>query len=329
MKDPKVLVVLRADRQLPPGLVELVSDRAELRYAVHPEELTPDSRDADVLFVWDFRNPFLPRALHELPNLRWAHVAAVGVDACVSEEVRASQITMTNSSGVTATQMAEYALGLILAIDKGLVGKVRDQQAKVWRPTETGRLQGRKLLLFGVGAVNRHLAIVARALQMHVIGVGRSARPAFGGFDLVIGSETIDEVLPEADYVVLAAPATQETRGIFDRNRIGLMKPEVILVNVGRGALIDQDALVDALQTGRIRGAGLDVFAEEPLPNDSPLWGMKNVLISPHMSSDFVGWKEALVERFVENLDRWINDEELLSIVDLDLGYAPSGSTHV
>lgn len=320
-------MVLRADRELPPQLVELVGGRAQLRYAVHPDELTSDSRDADVMFVWDFRNTFLPDALHDLPKLRWAHVAAVGVDACVSDGVRTSPIVMTNSSGVTATQMAEYALGMILAIDKGLVGKVRDQQARSWRPTETGRLQGKNLLLFGVGAINRHLARVAKALEMHVTGVGRDPRPAFGGFDRVVGSAVIDDVLPTADYVVLAAPATPETNRMFNRERIGLMKPGVILVNVGRGALLDQEALVEALQDGRIGGAGLDVFEVEPLPEDSPLWGMENVLISPHMSSDFVGWKEALVDRFVENLDRWINDEELISIVDLDLGYAPSGGS--
>ncbi|HZP95756.1 MAG TPA: D-2-hydroxyacid dehydrogenase [Candidatus Limnocylindria bacterium] len=321
---PTVLVVLRPNRAMPPGLLEKTGHLAHFEFAVGADEVGPAAERADVVFVWNFRSRLVPEVFHRLPRLRWVHVAAVGVDASLSPEVAASDVVVTNSRGVTANAMAEYALTLMLLFAKDIRPTLADQAAARWNPRLTKLMRGACLVVVGVGAVNRRLARVAHAMGMRVIGVGRTAHPADEGFERIVGQEELVHVLPEADYVVVATPLTADTDGMMGTAAIAAMKRDAILVNVGRGAVIDESALVEALRERRIGGAALDVVWREPLEPEHPLWTMPNVILSPHMSADFTLWQEGMVNLFAANLERWRAGAPLHNVVDKALGYVPS-----
>jgi phosphoglycerate dehydrogenase-like enzyme len=278
-----------------------------------------------VLFVWDFRSTELRDAWHRVEKLRWVHVAGAGVDAVLFPDIVESQVTITNSRGVFDRSIAEYVLGLMLVFAKDLLQTIGLQQQKKWVHRDTEMLAGHKLLVVGAGSIGRTIARLARCAGMEVDAIARTARYSDEDFGRVFPSEDLDEVLPETDYVVVAAPLTAQTRGMFGAAQFERMKPGARFINVGRGPIVDESALTEALRDGRIAGTALDVFSEEPLPEDSPLWEMPQVVVSPHMSGDFVGWLEALGELFVENFRRWERGDELLNVVDKERGYASSG----
>ncbi len=321
---PTVLVVLRPNRAMPPGLLEKAGHLVHFEFAVTPDEVGPAAERADAVFVWNFRSHLVPETLQRLPQLRWVHVAAVGVDASLSPKVAASDVLVTNARGVTANAMAEYALALMLLFAKDMRRTIADQATARWDPRLTTLMRGACLVVVGVGAVNRRLARVAHAMGMRVIGVGRTAHPVSEGFERIVGQQELLRVLPEADYVVAATPLTADTDGMIDAAALAAMKRHTILVNVGRGAVIEEDALVDALREGRIGGAALDVVWREPLEPGHPLWSMPNVVLSPHMSADFTLWQEGMVDLFVANLERWLAGSPLHNVVDKTLGYVPS-----
>jgi phosphoglycerate dehydrogenase-like enzyme len=180
------------------------------------------------------------------------------------------------------------------------------------------------VVVVGVGPIGRAVARACRALGMRVRGVGRTARGRDEVFDTIFGIDELADAVRRADYVVDALPATPETRHAFGPEVFATMRPWARFVNVGRGSTVDEDALADALREGRIAGAALDVFEAEPLPAESPLWQLANVIVSPHMSGDFAGWREAVVERFVENLERYLTGRPLEGVVDKRRGYVPS-----
>ncbi|WP_092621723.1 D-2-hydroxyacid dehydrogenase [Jiangella sp. DSM 45060] len=320
---PRVLVALRPTGVEPPSLLKKAGDLADFVFAVTADDIGEEAAAVDSAFVWNFRSTLVPDAIDRLPRLRWVHVAASGVDASLSDEVRARGIAFTNSRGVTAPAMAEYALMLMLAHAKDLPGTIADQAAKVWRPRESRMLSGATLVAIGVGPVNRELARRAGALGMTVIGVGRRPRDGVDGFDRVVGSDQLLDVLPLADHVVIATPLTGETRGLIGAAELAALPDGAHLVNLGRGAVVDEAALMAALGSGRLGGAGLDVLWREPLEPEHALWETPGVVLSPHTSSDFVGWEDAMVDLFVRNLRRALGGEPLLNVVDLDLGYAP------
>lgn len=321
---PKILVALRPSGAEPPGLRDKVDGLAELGFVTDASEITAEWEDAEAVFVWNFRSTVVPDAARRLSALRWVHVAAVGVDASLSDEVRDRGIRFTNSRGVTAESMAEFALSFMLAFAKELPRFGADKTARVWRPVETRMLSGARLVIVGMGEVSRQLARRAHALGMSVTGVGRRARVApVEHFDRVVVQDDLHEVLATADYVVLATPLTEQTAGMFGSAEFAAMPTDAVLVNVGRGPVIREDALLDALRSGLIRGAALDVVPKEPLAPEHELWDMPNVILTPHISSDFQGWEDAMVDLFVENLRRWTEGEPLRNIVDLEMGYAP------
>jgi phosphoglycerate dehydrogenase-like enzyme len=216
-------------------------------------------------------------------------------------------------------------LGLMLLFAKDFHRSFEYQRSRRWVHRETEMLAGERLLVVGAGPIGRMISRHACCLGMEVSAVARTARSSDQDFRRVLASEDLDEALPEADYVVIAAPLTAQTEGMFGTAQFERMKRSARLINVGRGRIVDEPALVEALREGQIAGAALDVFWEEPLPQDHPLWDMPQVVISPHMSGDFVGWLEALGELFVENFRRWRRGNELLNVVDKEKGYAPSG----
>ena len=314
---PTVAVLCGEHR--PPGMGE-VEAVAQVRYAT-AEDLPDTLRGADVLFVWDFLSTAVAGAWPSADRLRWVHVASAGVDRLLFPELVRSPVVVTNSRGVFERPIAEYVLGLILAFAKDLPTTLDLQRQRTWRHRESEPLNGRRALVVGAGPIGRAIGRLLSGAGMTVVGVGRTARPADPDFERVHASQELASLLPDADYVVVAAPLTQETRGMFAAAAFRRMKPSARLVNVARGPIVVEEDLLAALRRGEIAGAALDVFAAEPLPRDHPLWTAPNVIVSPHMSGDVVGWLEALARLFARNFRRWLAGQELLNVVDKRLGY--------
>ncbi|GAA1288284.1 D-2-hydroxyacid dehydrogenase [Pseudonocardia aurantiaca] len=268
----------------------------------------------EVLLVWDFTSNAVRDHWGAADALRWVHTASAGVDRLTFPALLESPVTLTNSRGVFDTPMAEYVLGLVLAMAKDIPASLAAQARREWRHRETEPVAGRCAVVVGGGPIGRAIARLLGAVGMDVELVGRRE------FD------TLPTLLPRADWLVLAAPLTETTHGMLDATTLALLRPNARVINVGRGGLVVEPDLVDALAAGRIAGAALDVFAREPLPRESPLWELPGVIVSPHMSGDVVGWRETLVELFADNLARYRAGEPLRNVVDKALGYVSSGS---
>ncbi len=286
----------------------------------HADESTLAERlpHADVLLVWDFTSHAVRRAWPgEGPRPRWVHTASAGVDHLLCPELAASDTVVTNARGVFDGPIAEYVAGLVLAFAKDLPRTLRLQRERTWLHRETRRVAGTRACVVGSGPIGRAVAGTLEALGVRTALVGRAAREG------VHGPEDLDRLLARADWVVAAAPLTEETRGMFDARRFGLMQPSAHFVNVGRGELVVEDALVRAVRDRWIAGAALDVFAAEPLAGGSPLWELEGVVVSPHMSGDTVGWRDELAAQFVELYELWEAGRPLGNVVDKRRGYVP------
>ncbi len=315
-----VLAVLGAT---PPPDFTTIENQAVVRHCTD-SSLALSLSGADALFVWDFLSDAPRHAWPhaDLSRLRWVHIASAGVDTMMFDEFRDSDVVLTNSRGIFDGAIAEYVLGLVLMFAKDFAGSLRYQLDGRWVHRETERIAGRTALVVGTGPIGRAIARLLRAAGLQVAGIGRTARrdDDFGEIHTDLHAQ-----LPWADFVVCAAPLTDQTRGMFDAAAFAAMRPTARFVNVGRGDHVVTPDLEKALAGGEIAGAALDVFDTEPLPSGSALWSMPNVMVSPHMSGDFIGWRSALADLFVDNFQRWIADEPLRNVVDKQLGY-PTGS---
>ncbi|MGY1582859.1 D-2-hydroxyacid dehydrogenase [Streptomyces sp. MN13] len=308
------LLVLDAD---PLPRLGRLTGRARI---VHTDEagLAAALPSADVLLVWDFASHEVRRAWPgEGPRPRWVHTASAGVDHLMGPELAASDTVVTNARGVFEQPIAEYVAALVLAMAKDLPRTWELQQRSEWRHRESQRVAGTRAVVVGSGPVGRAVARVLKALDIRTAIVGRVPRTG------IHGPEDLDRLLARADWVVAAAPLTDDTRGMFDARRFGVFQPSARFVNVGRGALVDEDALAAALAKRWIAGAALDVFTSEPLGEDSPLWRQPGLIVSPHMSGDTVGWRDELGAQFVELFERWAAGRPLFNVVDKQRGYVP------
>ncbi|MEV5727510.1 D-2-hydroxyacid dehydrogenase [Streptomyces pharetrae] len=313
MTDP-TLLVLDAD---PPPRLGRLTGRARI---AHTDEAQLAARlpAADVLLVWDFTSHAVREAWPgEGPRPRWVHTASAGVDHLMCPELAASDTVVTNARGVFEQPIAEYVAALVLAMAKDLPRTWELQRRGEWRHRESQRVAGTRAVVVGTGPVGRAVARVLKALDVRTALVGR--RPRTG----IHGPEDLDRLLSRADWVVAAAPLTDDTRGMFDARRFGVLQPSARFVNVGRGALVDEEALAEALAKRWIAGAALDVFATEPLGPESPLWRLPGLIVSPHMSGDTVGWRDELGTQFVELYERWAAGRPLFNVVDKQRGYVP------
>lgn len=307
----------------PPG-IEAISDTVELAVPQDDDRLAPALAGADVLFAWRPNGPALSKAWGSAGSLKWIQSASAGVDSLLFPELAASHVVLTNARGIYEDAMAEYVLGLMLVMAKGLGGVLERQGRAEWDHRQTERLERKRVLVAGTGPIGRAIARDCHSLRMSVRGVARTAHPGDADMVEIFGVERLTEAVATADYVVNALPATDETWHLFDGDVFAAMRPSARFVNVGRGSTVDEDALVRALEGRAIAGAALDVFEDEPLRPDSPLWAMPNVIVSPHMAGDAAGWREAAVELFVRNLERYLTGRPLLNVVDKMRGYVPS-----
>jgi len=285
-----------------------------------PEEIV----DADVFIGWSLR----PEQFVAAKKLRWIHSPAAAVHQLMFPELVRSNVLLTNSSSVHGPVVAEHAIAMMLALAKRLPQAMRYQARKVWsqeilwnerpRPREVA---GATVAVVGMGGIGAEFARLAKALGMRVLAVREDPSKGAAGADAVFGSAQIDEVLPQADYVLLCTPVTPATTHIINAARLKKMKPDAYLMNVARGPLIDEPGLIAALKAREIAGAGLDVFEEEPLPADSPFWEMDNVLITPHSAAVTEQLWDRHYHLIVENLNRFLAGKPLLNSVNTKRGY--------
>jgi len=280
--------------------------------------------DADVAFSSSLTRAHLAAAT----SLRWVHSSAAGVGGMLFPEMVRSSVVVTNSRGNSSTTIAEHVIAVTLALMRDFPLAWRRQTEKVWAQDEFGAgasirtLRGADVLVVGVGSIGAETARLAAAFGARVVGIRRRAdlpRPA--GVQAVLGPERLLEALPAADVVVLSAPQTASTLHLIGERELALMKDDAILVNVSRGKLIDEPALVRALEGGRLRGAALDVFEHEPLDGNSPLWDRRDVLITPHISGFHAGHWPRVTQLFADNLRRFAAGQPLENVVDKEAGY--------
>lgn len=280
-----------------------------------------DPSDAVAYFRWWTGRPVLERIFAAAPQLRWMHTPSAGVEHLMIPVVLERDLLLTNSAGVHAIPIAEFVLAFMLSKAKRIDEYRAAQAERRWlRGLELHELYEQTLLIVGIGGIGEAIAARAAALGMRVLGSRRSPRP-MPGVELVVGGDEWRALLPEADYVVLATPLTPETRRMFDAAAFAAMKPGAYLINIARGEIIDNEALLAALRTGPIAGAALDTFEVEPLPDDSPLWGMPNVTITPHTTANSPRMRERQIALFLANLQRFRAGTPLLNLVDKAAGY--------
>ncbi|MFF8864566.1 D-2-hydroxyacid dehydrogenase [Streptomyces sp. NPDC015139] len=311
---PPTLLVLDAD---PPPRLGRLTGRARIVHtdAGHLPERLPE---ADALLVWDFTSHAVREAWPgDGPRPRWVHTASAGVDHLMCPELAASDTVVTNARGIFDQPIAEYVAALVLAVAKDLPSTLGYQRERTWRHRESRRVAGTRACVVGSGPIGRAIARTLKALGVTTALVGRLPRTG------IHGPDDLDRLVSRADWVIAAAPLTERTYRMFDARRFGMMQPSAFFVNVGRGQLVDEDALAEALTRRWIAGAALDVFATEPLPADSPLWELPELIVSPHMSGDTVGWRDELGVQFVELYERWAVGRSLVNVVDKKRGYVP------
>jgi phosphoglycerate dehydrogenase-like enzyme len=285
-----------------------------------PEEIA----DTDVFIGWSLR----PEQFVAAKKLRWIHSPAAAVHQLMFPELIQSNVVVTNSTGVHGPVVAEHAIAVLLALAKRLPQAMRYQAKKTWaqaqlwkerpRPRE---VDGATVAVIGMGGIGAEFTRRAKAMGMRVLAVRENPAKGTGGADQVFSCSQIDDVLPQADYVLLCTPVTSATTGLIDEARLKKMKADSYMINVGRGPLVDEAALVEALKTNRIAGAALDVFVTEPLPKESPFWTLDNVLITPHTAAVTERLWERHFALIVENLKRFLAGKPLLNQVDKKRGY--------
>ncbi|HEY4365520.1 MAG TPA: D-2-hydroxyacid dehydrogenase [Bryobacteraceae bacterium] len=290
----------------------------------HEMERVKDAApEADALFYAETNAALLDAALPLAKKLRWVHVMWTGVEGVLQGELLKHPVPLTNGRGVFGGPLGDWVAAVMLhfAFDLGRV--IRQQRAGVWQPFLAGVLPGKTLGIVGYGSLGRAAATRARAFGMKVAALRR--RPELSADDARVDASyapaQLNELIAASDYLLLSTPLTAETRGMIGAEQMAAMKPSAVLINIGRGPVIDEAALIAALQAGKIRGAALDVFTVEPLPAGHPFYSMENVLMSPHTADRVEGFLEPAIECFLDNLKLFCAGEPLLNVVDKNAGY--------
>ncbi len=288
-----------------------------------PDDFAAAAPDADLICLVSGGRGLLEPVFGRAPRVRWVHIGWAGLDGVLFPDLVASAVPVTNARGVFSRSLSEFVLASILFFAKDLRRMLMSQAAARWEPFEVEEIAGRCVGILGFGDIGRAVAERAKAMGMRVLAMRRdaSASPNDPLADESFPPERRLELIARADYVVLALPATAETQGFFGAAELGAMRPQAVFVNIGRGATVDQGALVKALEQRRIRGAALDVFEAEPLPPGHPLWRLDNVLLSPHSADRTATWREEAMQLFLENLRRFQRGEALRNVIDKRRGY--------
>ncbi|MCS7315623.1 MAG: D-2-hydroxyacid dehydrogenase [Bryobacterales bacterium] len=317
-------VLVLADPHEPElALLERLPDDTRIAVGNSPEAFRSAAADAEIVLSW-----FAPRELLEAtwrmaPRLRWVHSASAGVENVLFAELIESDVPVTNGRGLFSDSLAEFVIGAVLFFAKDFRRMLENQRAGRWEPFDVELIEAKWLGILGYGDIGRAIARRGRALGMKIAGLRRRVEAGASDplLDRLLGPDQLDELLALSDYLAIALPLTETTRGLLGEGELARLKPGAVIVNVGRGAVIVEDALVRALRERRIRGAALDVFEREPLPENHPFYALDNVLLSPHCADHFPGWKRRAMELFLENFERFRRGLPLRNLVDKRSGY--------
>ena len=306
-----------------PGLSRVV-DLAEIRFASNRPQLRDALHGSEILVIWNRNSGPLAELWDVADQLRWLHWSNVGVDSLLFPKLVQSDVVLTNARGVYDEAIAEYVLGLIFLFAKRFPESIDYQSRHEWRQRVTARVRGQTVAIIGVGSIGNRIARHCTAAGLNVFGIGTRARTHDRAFDVVYAHEELDQKLQLADYVVIAAPLTKQTHRMISTAQFENMRSSASLINVGRGAVIDESALLKALSGGKLAGAALDVFETEPLPVESPIWSNDRIIVSPHMSCDLEDTQDRLAQVFLENFDRYLEGRPLHNVVNKAAGYVRS-----
>jgi phosphoglycerate dehydrogenase-like enzyme len=304
-------------------LLNALRDSANLLIGDSPEEFR-SVRDAEVLFNWSGSLSLICEVFSMSRNLRWVHSRSVGLERTLFPELIASDVILTNGKGVFSPSLGEFALAAILFFAKDFRRMLRSQMAGRWDPFDVTLISGQAVGIVGYGDIGRAVAARVRAMGMKVLALRRhvSANDKPDPLvDRVFGPHRLPDMLPLCDYIVVAAPLNAETQGMIGEAEFAVMKETAVIINVGRGPVINEHAMIQTLSRNKIKGAALDVFDEEPLPGGHPFYKLENVLLSPHCADHTSEWLNDAMRFFIAQFERFRRGEPLLNVVDKKLGY--------
>lgn len=323
MNDSPVLV-LTAPSDIDIPLLPELRQAAAIVLGDSAQDFGGAAAAAEIILNWSGSLALLQQVFGMSPRVRWIHSRAAGLEQTLFPELIESDVILTNGSGVFSPSLGEFALTAILYFAKDLRRMIRNQIAGVWEPFDITMISGQTLGIVGYGSIGRAVAARAHALEMNVLGLRRrvahhsTTDPHISEF---YASEQRLEMLSRCDYIVVTVPLTEQTRGLIADAEFAVMKKNAVVINLGRGPAIDERALIKALVENRIRGAALDVFDQEPLPQGHPFYSLENVLLSPHCADHTPDWLRDAMRFFLAQLAAFRHGEPLLNIVDKALGY--------
>jgi len=323
MKRTSILVLAHPDEpQIP--MLEAIQETADLVIGNSTEAFEQAASDAEVIFNWSGSLALFREVFSKCHNLQWVHSRSVGLERTLFQELIASEVVLTNGSGVFSPSLGEFSLAAILYFAKDFRRMIRNQLAGVWEAFDVMPIAGQTVGIVGYGDIGRAIAQRARGAGMKVLAVKRQVSATDKIDPLVDEIFTTDrriEMIPRCDYIAVAAPLIRETRGLIGAAELAAMKNTAVVINVGRGPIIDESSLIKALTEKRIKGAALDVFDEEPLPASHPFYKLENVLLCPHCADHTPDWLDNAMRFFIAQFERFQRGEPLWNIVDKKLGY--------
>lgn len=321
MKKMKLVVIgdpnapqMRLLKQLPKEVAVVISDRFDNLRAALPQ--------ADVVLNGGFHGVLFRQVFPFATKAQWVHNMSTGVETILSPEVIASSIPLTNGRGVFNSILAEFVMAAALYFAKDFRRMIRSQAAGKWDPFDTSAVRGKTLAIVGYGNLGRETAKLASVFGMNVVALRRQGGSNTDSHvSAMYTRDRLHEMLAVCDYLAIAVPDTAGTKGMIGEAELNVMKSEAVVINIGRGPVIDEAALIRALESNRIKGAALDVFDQEPLPEGHPFYRLENVLLSPHCADHLPGWVDMAMNKFLENFERFWRGEPLQNIVDKKAGY--------
>lgn len=307
-------------RAVSPGINISVADLSQVdNMEIRNEDFEKILSETEIIFGHRLPHDVVKRA----PKLKWFQAMSAGVDMLLNDELRRSKVIITNMRGLASRSIAEMAFSMILTLAKKLRKCIRQQELHQWRQFGPASLSGKTIGIIGFGSIGKEVAKLAKAFDMRIVAADYKykSNARHRNLEKLYPPEKIDELLAESDFVVISVPLTEQTRGLISLEQMQIMKKSAYLINVARGPIIDENALIEALQQNLIAGAALDVFNTEPLPENSLLWDLPNLIITPHIAGYVENYHQKATSLFCENLRRYINGKRLINVVNKKLGF--------
>ena len=318
-----ILLLVENPKEPPAPLLELMPEYVKVLRGSVADDFGDSAADAEIILSWGAKRDVIEQLLAKGHNLHWIHSRSAGLDGLMFPALVESRVVLTNGRGVFSQSLGEFAIAAALYFAKDMPRMLRSQRERKWDQFNVVELRGQTLGIIGYGDIGRAVAKRAKAMEMNVLAMRRRPELSDGDeyINKVFGFDKKREMIAQCDYVVAAMPLTPETKASIGTEDFAAMKKTAVFVNIGRGPVVDEPALISALESKQIKGAGLDVFEVEPLPADSPLYGLENVLMSAHCADNTDEWLNDAMRFFYQNIERFSKGEPLLNVVDKSAGY--------